>query len=110
MMANVGDRLAGFQRLEAWFLTSDRSLPGQLRLRESRKTVLYNGPLMPLLPVRVGRRLSARAEAERTVSSRRLPARLSKAAVGVLCEPTRSAMLCIQHPARRRPLGGDCGT
>jgi putative N6-adenine-specific DNA methylase len=46
MMANVGDRLKqAFSGWEAWFLTSDRSLPGQLRLRESRKTVLYNGPL-----------------------------------------------------------------
>jgi len=46
MMASVGDRLKqAFSGWEAWFLTSDRSLPGQLRLRESRKTVLYNGPL-----------------------------------------------------------------
>jgi putative N6-adenine-specific DNA methylase len=46
MMANVGDRLKqAFSGWEAWFLTSDRSLPGQLRLRESRKTVLFNGPL-----------------------------------------------------------------
>jgi putative N6-adenine-specific DNA methylase len=46
MMANVGDRLKqAFSGWEAWFLTSDRSLPGQLHLRETRKTVLHNGPL-----------------------------------------------------------------
>jgi putative N6-adenine-specific DNA methylase len=46
MMANVGDRLKqDFTGWEAWFLSSDRGLPGQLRLRETRKTVLHNGSL-----------------------------------------------------------------
>jgi putative N6-adenine-specific DNA methylase len=46
MMANVGDRLKqAFAGWQAWFLTSDRSLPRQLRLRETRRTVLFNGPI-----------------------------------------------------------------
>ncbi|MEP6608148.1 MAG: THUMP domain-containing protein [Burkholderiaceae bacterium] len=46
MMHNVGDRLKQqFAGWEAWFLTSDRELPRQMRLQETRKTVLYNGPL-----------------------------------------------------------------
>lgn len=35
-------RFAGWQ---AWLLSADRSLPGQMRLRESRKTPLFNGAL-----------------------------------------------------------------
>ncbi|RAC56640.1 class I SAM-dependent RNA methyltransferase, partial [Burkholderia multivorans] len=35
-------RFAGWQ---AFLLTSDRALPGQLRLRESAKTPLFNGAL-----------------------------------------------------------------
>jgi len=46
MMRNVGDRLKQqFAGWEAWFLTSDRELPKQMRLQETRKTVLFNGPL-----------------------------------------------------------------
>jgi putative N6-adenine-specific DNA methylase len=42
----IGDALK--QRFTGWrafFLTSDRKLPGQLRLRESAKTPLFNGAL-----------------------------------------------------------------
>ncbi|HVG03726.1 MAG TPA: THUMP domain-containing protein [Burkholderiaceae bacterium] len=46
MMRNVGDRLKQqFAGWEAWFLTSDRALPKQMRLQETRKTVLFNGPI-----------------------------------------------------------------
>jgi putative N6-adenine-specific DNA methylase len=46
MMGEVGDRLkAAFPGWHAWFLTSDRDLPRQMRLAETRKPVLYNGAL-----------------------------------------------------------------
>lgn len=46
MMHNVGDRLKQhFAGWQAWFLTSDRELPRQMRLHETRKTLLFNGPL-----------------------------------------------------------------
>lgn len=46
MMRNVGDRLKQqFAGWQAWFLTSDRQLPKQMRLQETRKTVLFNGPI-----------------------------------------------------------------
>ena len=46
MMGEVGDRLkAVFPGWHAWFLTSDRQLPRQMRLSETRKPVLYNGAL-----------------------------------------------------------------
>ncbi len=46
MMGEVGDRLkASFPGWHAWFLTSDRQLPRQMRLAETRKPVLYNGAL-----------------------------------------------------------------
>ena len=46
MMSEVGDRLkAEFPGWHAWFLTSDRQLPCQMRLAETRKPVLYNGAL-----------------------------------------------------------------
>ena len=46
MMAEVGDRLKqAFAGWDAWLLTSDRQLPQQMRLQETRKPVLYNGPL-----------------------------------------------------------------
>jgi putative N6-adenine-specific DNA methylase len=46
LMTDVGDRLKqSFSGWQAWFLTADRGLPKQLHLRETRKTVLYNGPL-----------------------------------------------------------------
>jgi putative N6-adenine-specific DNA methylase len=46
MMADVGNRLKqAFPGWDAWLLTSDRDLPRQMRLQETRKPVLYNGPL-----------------------------------------------------------------
>ena len=46
LMANVGDRMKqAFAGWDAWFLTSDRALPRQMRLHETRKTVLFNGPI-----------------------------------------------------------------
>jgi len=46
MMADVGNRLKqAFAGWDAWLLTSDRDLPRQMRLQETRKPVLYNGPL-----------------------------------------------------------------
>jgi putative N6-adenine-specific DNA methylase len=46
MMADVGNRLKqAFPGWEAWLLTSDRELPKQMRLQETRKPVLYNGAL-----------------------------------------------------------------
>jgi putative N6-adenine-specific DNA methylase len=45
-MRDVGDRLKqAFSGWHVWLLSSDRDLPRQLRLSESRKTVLYNGAL-----------------------------------------------------------------
>ena len=46
MMKNVSDNLKhNFSGWSAWLLTSDRSLPRQMRLSESRKIPLFNGPL-----------------------------------------------------------------
>lgn len=46
LMASFGDRLKqGFAGWSAWLLTSDRALPRQMRLQETRRTVLFNGPL-----------------------------------------------------------------
>ena len=46
MMKNVADNLKKqFSGWTAWMLTSDRKLPSQMRLSESRKTVIFNGPL-----------------------------------------------------------------
>jgi putative N6-adenine-specific DNA methylase len=46
LMADVGNHLkAAFAGWQAWFLTSDRELPQQMRLAETRKPVLYNGAL-----------------------------------------------------------------
>ncbi len=46
MMWNVSKNLkANFAGWTAYMLTSDRHLPGEMHLKESRKTVLYNGPL-----------------------------------------------------------------
>ena len=46
MMKNVSDNLKhNFAGWSAWLLTSDRSLPRQMRLSESRKIPLFNGPL-----------------------------------------------------------------
>jgi putative N6-adenine-specific DNA methylase len=46
MMGDFGNRLKqAFAGWDAWLLTSDRSLPRQMRLQETRKPVLYNGAL-----------------------------------------------------------------
>jgi putative N6-adenine-specific DNA methylase len=46
LMSEFGDQLKRqFADWDAWLLSADRDLPRQLRLRETRKTVLYNGPL-----------------------------------------------------------------
>ncbi len=46
MMRDVGDQLKQqFAGWDAWFLTSDRQLPKQMRLQETRKAVLFNGAL-----------------------------------------------------------------
>jgi putative N6-adenine-specific DNA methylase len=46
MMGDFGNRLKqAFAGWDAWLLTSDRSLPRQRRLQETRKPVLYNGAL-----------------------------------------------------------------
>lgn len=46
MMKNVADNLKhNFAGWTVWMLTSDRKLPHQMRLSESRKIVFFNGPL-----------------------------------------------------------------
>ncbi|HYA60104.1 MAG TPA: THUMP domain-containing protein [Burkholderiaceae bacterium] len=46
MMADVAGQLKRkFPGWQAWLLSADRGLPQQMRLRESSKTVLFNGPL-----------------------------------------------------------------
>ncbi len=46
LMRDFGDRLkAAFPGWTAWLLSADRDLPRQMRLHETRKTVLYNGAL-----------------------------------------------------------------
>ena len=46
MMKNVADNLKKhFAGWNVWMLTSDRLLPKQMRLSESRKIVFFNGPL-----------------------------------------------------------------
>jgi putative N6-adenine-specific DNA methylase len=46
LMGEIGDALKQrFAGWTAWLLTSDRQLPRQMRLSETRKTVLYNGAL-----------------------------------------------------------------
>lgn len=46
LMSDVGNRLKQhFPGWDAWLLTSDRALPKQMRLQETRKPVLFNGPL-----------------------------------------------------------------
>jgi len=46
MMKVVADNLKhSFAGWDAWLLTSDRGLPRQMRLSETRKVVLFNGPL-----------------------------------------------------------------
>jgi putative N6-adenine-specific DNA methylase len=46
LMGEIGDALKQrFSGWTAWLLTSDRQLPRQMRLAETRKAVLYNGAL-----------------------------------------------------------------
>lgn len=46
MMRKVADNLKQkFPGWTAWMLTSDLHLPGEMHLKESRRTVLFNGPL-----------------------------------------------------------------
>lgn len=46
MMKDVADNLKhNWAGTTAWFLTSDRNLPREMRLSESRKIPLFNGPL-----------------------------------------------------------------
>jgi len=46
MMGDVATQLKRqFAGWQAWLLSSDRQLPRQMRLQESRKTVLFNGAL-----------------------------------------------------------------
>ncbi|MEW5879206.1 MAG: THUMP domain-containing protein [Pseudomonadota bacterium] len=46
MMGEVADRLKqSFAGWTAWILSADRALPRQMRLQETRRTVLFNGPL-----------------------------------------------------------------
>jgi len=46
LMRDFGDRMkAAFPGWTAWMLSADRDLPRQMRLHETRKTVLYNGAL-----------------------------------------------------------------
>ena len=46
LMRDFGDRMkASFPGWTAWMLSADRDLPRQMRLHETRKTVLYNGAL-----------------------------------------------------------------
>ena len=46
LMRDFGDRMKeSFAGWTAWMLSSDRDLPRQMRLQETRKTVLYNGAL-----------------------------------------------------------------
>jgi putative N6-adenine-specific DNA methylase len=46
LMRNFGDRMKeSFAGWTAWLLSADRDLPRQMRLHETRKTVLYNGAL-----------------------------------------------------------------
>jgi putative N6-adenine-specific DNA methylase len=46
LMRDFGDRLKTvFAGWQAWLLSADRDLPRQLRLQETRKAVLYNGPI-----------------------------------------------------------------
>lgn len=46
LMRDFADRLkAEFAGWQTWLLSADRDLPRQMRLQETRKTVLYNGAL-----------------------------------------------------------------
>ena len=46
LMASLGDQLKqGYAGWDAWLLSGDRDLPAQLKLKEARRTVLFNGPI-----------------------------------------------------------------
>jgi putative N6-adenine-specific DNA methylase len=46
LMDRFGDQLKhAYAGWEAWLLSGDRDLPGQLKLKETRRTVLFNGPI-----------------------------------------------------------------
>ncbi len=46
LMRDFGDRLKqSFAGWQAWLLSADRDLPRQMHLKETRKAVLFNGPL-----------------------------------------------------------------
>jgi putative N6-adenine-specific DNA methylase len=46
LMDRFGDQLKrAYPGWDAWLLSGDRDLPAQLKLREARRTVLYNGPI-----------------------------------------------------------------
>jgi putative N6-adenine-specific DNA methylase len=46
LMARFGDQLKqAYPGWDAWLLSGDRDLPAQLKLKEARRTVLFNGPI-----------------------------------------------------------------
>jgi len=46
LMARFGDQLKqSYPGWDAWLLSGDRDLPAQLKLKEARRTVLFNGPI-----------------------------------------------------------------
>ncbi len=46
LMRDFADRMkTAFPGWTAWLLSADRDLPRQMRLQETRKTVLFNGAL-----------------------------------------------------------------
>jgi putative N6-adenine-specific DNA methylase len=46
LMGAFGDRLKqSFAGWDAWLLSGDRNLPAQMKLKEARRTVLFNGPI-----------------------------------------------------------------
>jgi putative N6-adenine-specific DNA methylase len=46
LMDRFGDQLKqGYPGWDAWLLSGDRDLPAQLKLKETRRTVLFNGPI-----------------------------------------------------------------
>jgi len=46
LMSGFGDRLKqAYPGWDAWLLSGDRDLPAQLKLKEARRTVLFNGPI-----------------------------------------------------------------
>jgi putative N6-adenine-specific DNA methylase len=46
LMSRFGDQLKrAYPGWTAWMLSGDRDLPAQLKLKETRRTVLYNGPI-----------------------------------------------------------------